>query len=56
LRRSKTAARFIADPQRIAMHQRLIAARKEHKVALVACARKLDIFANAAVGRKTAWL
>jgi hypothetical protein len=38
------------------MHQRLIAALQEHKVALGACARKFDIFANAAVGRKTAWL
>jgi hypothetical protein len=40
---------------RIAMYQRLIAAGKEHKVALVACARKLVIFANTVVARGTPW-
>jgi transposase len=37
------------------MYQRLRAAGKEHKVALVACARKLIIFANAVVARGTPW-
>ena len=38
-----------------AMYKRLIAAGKEHKVALVACARKLLIFANAVVARGKPW-
>jgi len=48
-------ASFHHNPQLIAMYQRLIAAGKEHKVALVACARKLVIFANTVVARGTAW-
>jgi transposase len=38
-----------------ALYQRLRAAGKTHKVALVACARKLVIFANAVVARGTPW-
>jgi transposase len=48
-------ASFHHNPQLIAMYQRLIAAGKEHKVALVACARKLVIFANTVVARGTPW-
>lgn len=43
------------NPQLIALYQRLIAAGKKHKVALVACARKLLIFANTVVARGTPW-
>jgi len=39
----------------IALYQRLIAAGKPHKLALVACARKLLIFANTVVARGTPW-
>jgi transposase len=38
-----------------ALYQRLVAAGKEHKVALVACARKLLIYANTVVTRGTPW-
>lgn len=38
-----------------ALYDRLRAAGKCHKVALVACARKLVIFANAVVARGTPW-
>jgi transposase len=38
-----------------ALYQRLRTAGKEHKVAVVACARKLLIFANAVVARGTPW-
>lgn len=41
--------------QLIAMYKRLIAAGKLHKVALVACARKLLIFVNTVVARGTPW-
>jgi transposase len=43
------------NPQLIALYRRLIAAGKEHKRALIACARKLLIFANTVVARGTAW-
>ena len=43
------------NPQLIALHKRLIAAGKLHKVALVACARKLLIFVNTVVARGTPW-
>ena len=36
-------------------YRRLLAAGKPHKVALVACARKLLIYANAVVARGTSW-
>lgn len=42
--------------QLIALYQRLIAKGKPHKVALVACARKLLIFVNAVVARGTPWV
>jgi transposase len=38
-----------------AIYARLIAKGKTHKVALIACARKLLIFANAVVARGTPW-
>jgi transposase len=41
--------------QLVALYQRLIAAGKLHKVALVACARKLLIFVNTVVARGTPW-
>ena len=37
------------------MYARLKATGKDHKVALVACARKLVIFANTVVARGTPW-
>ena len=43
------------NPQLIALYQRLRAAGKEHKRALIACARKLLIFANTVVARGTPW-
>ena len=39
----------------MALYGRLIAAGKEHKRALIACARKLLIFANTVVARGTPW-
>jgi transposase len=49
------AASFRWNAELIALYTRLRAAGKEHKVALVACARKLLIFANAVVERGTPW-
>jgi transposase len=49
------AASFRWNPQLIQFYQRLTAAGKEHKQALVACARKLLIFANTVVARGTPW-
>jgi transposase len=43
------------NPQLIALYQRLRATGKEHKRALIACARKLLIFANTVVARGTPW-
>lgn len=40
----------------IALYRRLTAAGKPHKVALVACARKLLIFANTVLARGTPWV
>jgi transposase len=48
-------AAFHHNPLLQAMYERLKAAGKDHKVALVACARKLVIFANAVVARGTPW-
>jgi len=48
-------AAFRWNAQLIAMYKRLIAAGKPHKLALVACARKLLIFANTVVARGTPW-
>jgi transposase len=49
-------ASFRWNPQLIALYRRLIAAGKKHKRALVACARKLIIFANTVVARGTPWV
>ena len=48
-------ASFRWNPQLIAYYRRLMAARKQHKRALVGCARKLLIFANTVVARGTPW-
>jgi transposase len=48
-------ASFRWNPQLMALYQRLIAAGKEHKRALIACARKLLIFANTVVARGKPW-
>ena len=48
-------ASFRWNPQLIALYQRLMAAGKEHKRALIACARKLLIFANTVVARGKPW-
>jgi len=48
-------ASFRWNQQLIALYQRLTAAGKEHKRALVACARKLLVFANTVVARGTPW-
>jgi transposase len=59
LRRALYAAALPAslrwNPQLIALYRRLIAAGKEHKRALIACARKLLIFANTVVARGSPW-
>ena len=39
----------------IALYQRLIAKGKPHKLALIACARKLLIYANAVLQRGSPW-
>ncbi|WP_246820333.1 IS110 family transposase [Bradyrhizobium iriomotense] len=49
-------ASFRWNPQLMAMYNRLIAAGKGHKRALVACARKLLVIINAVVARGTPWL
>ena len=48
-------ASFRWNPQLIALYRRLKAAGKEHKRALIACARKLLIFVNAVVARGIPW-
>jgi transposase len=48
-------ASFRWNPQLIALYQRLRAAGKEHKRALIACARKLLIYVNTVVARGTPW-
>ncbi len=50
------AAAFHWNDQLKLVYQRLIAAGKPHKVALIACARKLLIYANTVVERGTPWL
>ncbi|HKY86950.1 MAG TPA: IS110 family transposase, partial [Pseudorhodoplanes sp.] len=42
-------------PQLKALYQRLRAAGKSHKLALVACARKLLTFVNTVVARGLPW-
>jgi len=49
-------AAFRWNRQLIALYRRLIAAGKPHKVALVACARKLLIYVNTVVERGTPWV
>jgi transposase len=49
------AASFHWNAELIELYKRLTAAGKDHKVALIACARKLLIFANAVVARGTPW-
>lgn len=49
-------ASFRWNPQLIALYRRLIAAGKQHKCALIACARKLLIFVNTVVARGTPWI
>ena len=49
------AASFRWNPQLIALYKRLTGAGKLHKVALIACARKLLIYANTVVERGTPW-
>jgi transposase len=43
------------ESQLIALYKRLIAKGKPHKVALVACTRKLLIFVNTVVERGSPW-
>jgi transposase len=50
------AASFRWNPALVALYQRLIQRGKSHKSALVACARKLLIYANTVVQRGTPWL
>jgi transposase len=49
------SAAFHWNPQLIAIYRRLIANGKSHKEALIACARKLLIFVNTVVERRTPW-
>lgn len=60
VRKAIYAAAFPAayrwNPNLIALYQRLIENKKTHKQALVACARKLLIMANAVVARGTPWV
>jgi transposase len=49
------AAAFHWNPQLNVIYRRLIAAGKPHKVALIACARKLIIYANTVAERGTPW-
>ena len=44
------------NPALIALYRRLIAAGKPHKVALIACTRKLIIYINTVVERGTPWI
>jgi transposase len=49
-------AAFHWNPELIDIYQRLTAAGKPHKLALIACARKLIIFVNTVVARGTPWV
>jgi transposase len=48
-------AAFYWNPQLKSLYRRFVSAGKPHKVALVACARKLLIYANTVVERGTPW-
>ena len=50
------AAAFYWNPRLIALYRRLTAAGKPHKIALIACARKLLIYVNTVVERGTPWV
>jgi transposase len=60
LRRSLYAAALAAsfrwNPALMALYRRLIARGKSHTSALIACARKLLVFANTVVARGTPWV
>lgn len=60
LRRSLYAAALPAafkwNPALVALYRRLIAKGKGHKRALVACARKLIVYANTVVARDAPWM
>jgi len=49
-------AAFNWNPELMAIYKRLTAAGKPHKLALVACARKMIIFVNTVVARGTPWV
>jgi transposase len=49
-------AAFHWNDQLMVIYRRLLAAGKPHKVALIACARKLLIFINTVVARGTPWV
>jgi transposase len=49
-------AAFHWNPELIAIYKRLTAAGKPHKLALIACVRKLIIFVNTVVARGTPWV
>jgi transposase len=49
-------AAFKWNQQLVKLYRRLTAAGKTHKVALIACARKLIIFLNTVVARGTPWI
>jgi transposase len=49
-------AAFYWNPQLRMLYRRLIAKGKPHKLALIACARKLLIFVNTVVARGTPWV
>ena len=49
------AGAFHWNPQLQALYKRFLANGKAHKVALIACARKLLIYVNTVVARKTPW-
>ena len=49
-------AAFRWNPLLVVLYKRLIEGKKSHKQALVACARKLLIMANAVVARGTPWV
>ncbi len=50
------AAAFRWNPALIALYRRLAAKGKSHKLALVACARKLLVYANTVLHRGTPWI
>jgi transposase len=50
------AGAFHWNPELKTLYRRLIANGKPHKVAIIACARKLVIYVNTVVARKTPWL